>query len=100
MTTYSCIFNYYYFFTAAEKFLQESRTHEKFKQYNLRARALERSTCVRVEDLPAEANNDKMLLELYFEKWGGPVEEVITIPSEQAAILIFKEEEGKNVCSC
>ncbi|KAF4108227.1 hypothetical protein G5714_010986 [Onychostoma macrolepis] len=80
---------------AAEKFLEESRTHEKFKQYNLRACALERSTCVRVENLPAEANNSKMLLELYFEKWGGPVEEVITIPSEQAAIIIFKEEEAK-----
>ncbi|KAF4108229.1 protein mono-ADP-ribosyltransferase PARP14-like [Onychostoma macrolepis] len=81
--------------SAAEKFLEDSRTHEKFKQYNLRARALERSTCVRVEDLPAEANNNKMLLELYFEKWGGPVEEVITIPPEQAAIIIFKEEAAK-----
>ncbi|RXN29685.1 poly [ADP-ribose] polymerase 14-like protein [Labeo rohita] len=81
--------------SAAEKFLEESRTHEKFKQYNLSARALERSTCVRVEDLPVEANNNKMLLELYFEKWGGPVEEVITIPSEQAAIITFKEEEAK-----
>ncbi len=50
---------------------------------------------MRVENLPAEANNNKMLLELYFEKWGGPVEEVITIPSEHAAIIIFKEEEGK-----
>ncbi|XP_073686373.1 protein mono-ADP-ribosyltransferase PARP14 isoform X1 [Garra rufa] len=36
-----------------------------------------------------------MLLELYYEKWGGPVEEVITIPSEQAAIITFKEEEAK-----
>ncbi|XP_043106137.1 protein mono-ADP-ribosyltransferase PARP14-like isoform X2 [Puntigrus tetrazona] len=81
--------------SAAEKFLQDSRTHDKFKQYNLRACALERSTCVRVEDLPPEANNDEMLLELYFEKWGGPVEEVITIPAEQAAIIIFKEEEAK-----
>ncbi|XP_026129258.1 poly [ADP-ribose] polymerase 14-like isoform X3 [Carassius auratus] len=81
--------------SAAEKFLQDSRTHEKFKKKNLRACALERSTCVRVEDLPAEANNNKMLLELYFEKLGGPVEEVITIPAEQAAIIIFKEEEAK-----
>uniref|UniRef100_A0A8C1MH48 Poly [ADP-ribose] polymerase n=2 Tax=Cyprinus carpio TaxID=7962 RepID=A0A8C1MH48_CYPCA len=81
--------------SAAEQFLENSRTHEKFKRNNLRARALERSTCVRVEELPAEANNNKMLLELYFEKWGGPVEEVITIPSEQAAIIIFKEEEAK-----
>ncbi|XP_016340067.1 poly [ADP-ribose] polymerase 14-like isoform X4 [Sinocyclocheilus anshuiensis] len=81
--------------SAAEKFLEDSRTHDKFKKNNLRARALERSTSVRVENLPAEANNNKMLLELYFEKWGGPVVEVITIPSEQAAIIIFKEEEAK-----
>ncbi|XP_043106136.1 protein mono-ADP-ribosyltransferase PARP14-like isoform X1 [Puntigrus tetrazona] len=80
--------------SATEQFLEDSRTNEKFKQYKLRARALERSTCVRVEDLPPEANN-KMLLELYFEKWGGPVEEVIIIPEEQAAIIIFKEEEAK-----
>uniref|UniRef100_A0A8C1URK9 Poly [ADP-ribose] polymerase n=1 Tax=Cyprinus carpio TaxID=7962 RepID=A0A8C1URK9_CYPCA len=79
--------------SAAGKFLEDSRTHEKFKRNNLRARALERSTYVRVEELPAEAT--KMLLELYFEKWGGPVEEVITIPSEQAAMITFKEEEAK-----
>ncbi|KAK2871250.1 hypothetical protein Q8A67_023777 [Cirrhinus molitorella] len=80
---------------AVEKFLKDSSTHEKFKHYNLRASALERSTCVRVENLPPEANNNKMLLELYFEKWGGPVEEVITIPSEQAAIITLKDEEAK-----
>ncbi|KAG1971163.1 protein mono-ADP-ribosyltransferase PARP14-like [Pimephales promelas] len=79
----------------AVKFLEDSRTHKKFKKNDLRARALERSTCVRVENLPAEANNNKMLLELYFEKWGGPVEEVITIPAEQAAIITFEEEEAK-----
>uniref|UniRef100_A0A672S1J3 Poly [ADP-ribose] polymerase n=1 Tax=Sinocyclocheilus grahami TaxID=75366 RepID=A0A672S1J3_SINGR len=81
--------------STAEKFLEDSRTHDKFKKNNLRAHALERSTSVRVENLSAEANNNKMLLELYFEKWGGPVVEVITIPSEQAAIIIFKEEEAK-----
>ncbi|CAM4730206.1 unnamed protein product [Leuciscus chuanchicus] len=78
----------------AGQFLEDSRTHNKFKKNDLRARALERSTCVRVENLPAEANNNKMLLELYFEKWGGPVEEVITIPSEHAAIITFQEEEA------
>uniref|UniRef100_A0A671QDB4 Poly [ADP-ribose] polymerase n=1 Tax=Sinocyclocheilus anshuiensis TaxID=1608454 RepID=A0A671QDB4_9TELE len=81
---------------SAVKFLEDSGTHEKFKKNNLRARALERSTSVRVENLPAEANNNKMLLELYFEKWGGPVEEVITIPSEQAAMITFKAEEAKD----
>ncbi|XP_051767273.1 protein mono-ADP-ribosyltransferase PARP14 isoform X6 [Ctenopharyngodon idella] len=79
----------------AGKFLVDSRTHEEFKKNNLRARTLERSTCVRVENLPDEAKNNKMLLKLYFEKWGGPAEEVITIPSEQAAIITFKEEEAK-----
>ncbi|XP_026075337.1 poly [ADP-ribose] polymerase 14-like isoform X2 [Carassius auratus] len=81
--------------SAAEKFLEDSGTYDRFKKNNLRARALERSTSVRVENIPAEANNNKMLLELYFEKWGGPIEEVITIPSEQAAIIIFDEEEAK-----
>ncbi|XP_051540548.1 protein mono-ADP-ribosyltransferase PARP14-like isoform X2 [Myxocyprinus asiaticus] len=80
--------------SAAGKFLEKSRTHRNFQQYNLRARALERSTCVRVEDLPAEAN--EMLLELYFQKWGGPVEDIITVPSEKAAIMTFKKEEAKD----
>ncbi|ROL54451.1 Poly [ADP-ribose] polymerase 14 [Anabarilius grahami] len=79
----------------AEKFLVDNRTHEKFKKNNVRSRALERSTCVRVENLADEASKNKMLLELYFEKWGGPIEEMITIPSEQAAIITFKEEEAR-----
>ncbi|XP_065146256.1 uncharacterized protein [Paramisgurnus dabryanus] len=79
--------------SAVGKFLEESRTHKKFKDYGLKARALERSTCVRVENLPSDAN--KMLLELYFEKWGGPVQETITLPMEQAAIIKFKNEEDK-----
>lgn len=49
---------------------------------------------MRVENLSAEANN-KMLVELYFEKWGGPVENTIILPLEQAAIITFKNEEGK-----
>ncbi|XP_073770751.1 protein mono-ADP-ribosyltransferase PARP14 isoform X2 [Danio rerio] len=81
--------------SAAGSFLHDSRTNEKFKKINLKARALERSTCVRVENLPAEINNKNILLELYFEKLGGPVQDVFTIPSEQAAIITFKEEEAK-----
>nr|XP_055064620.1 uncharacterized protein LOC129447068 [Misgurnus anguillicaudatus] len=77
----------------AGKFIEECKTHRKFKDYGLKARALERSTCIRVENLPSDAN--KMLLELYFEKWGGPVEEIITLPMDQAAIITFKNEEDK-----
>ncbi|XP_048024160.1 protein mono-ADP-ribosyltransferase PARP14-like, partial [Megalobrama amblycephala] len=79
---------------AAGRFLVDSRKHETFKKNNLRARPLERSTCVRVENLPALVN--KTLLELIFEQWG-PVEEVFTIPSEHAAIITFKEEEAKEI---
>ncbi|XP_073672141.1 protein mono-ADP-ribosyltransferase PARP14-like [Paramisgurnus dabryanus] len=77
----------------AGKFLEESKTHRKFKDYGLKARAMERSTCIRVENLPSDAN--KMLLELYFEKWGGPVQEIIEFPKEQAAIITFKNVEDK-----
>ncbi|XP_073672142.1 protein mono-ADP-ribosyltransferase PARP14-like [Paramisgurnus dabryanus] len=79
--------------SAVGKFLEESRTHKKFKDCGLKARALERSTCIRVENLPSDAN--KVLLELYFEKWGGPIEEIITLPMEQAAIITFKNVEDK-----
>ncbi|KAA0703894.1 Poly [ADP-ribose] polymerase 14 [Triplophysa tibetana] len=80
--------------SAVGKFLEESQTHKKFQDYGWKARALEGSTCVRVENLSAEANN-KMLLELYFEKWGGPVEETIICPLEEAAIITFNNEEDK-----
>nr|XP_017213521.2 poly [ADP-ribose] polymerase 14 isoform X1 [Danio rerio] len=79
--------------SAAGKFLEDSKMHEKIKKNNLKVRSLERSTCVRVEDLPAEAN--EMLLELLFEKWGGPIQQIDTIPSEHAAIITFKDEEAK-----
>ncbi|TRZ00262.1 hypothetical protein DNTS_003714 [Danionella cerebrum] len=77
---------------AAGKFLDESRTNEMFKKNHLRARALEMSTSVWVEDL-YEPN--KLMLELYFEKLGGPVEDVSIIPLENAAIVTFKDEKGK-----
>ncbi|XP_073770752.1 protein mono-ADP-ribosyltransferase PARP14-like isoform X2 [Danio rerio] len=79
--------------SAAEKFLEDSRMHEKIKKNNLKTRPLERSTCVRVEDLPADAN--KMLLELLFENRCGPVQCIDIIPSEHAAIITFKKEEAK-----
>ncbi|XP_056323301.1 protein mono-ADP-ribosyltransferase PARP14 isoform X2 [Danio aesculapii] len=79
--------------SAAEKFLEDSRMHERMKKNNLKTRPLERSTCVRVEDLPADVN--KMLLELLFENRCGPVQCIDIIPSEHAAIITFKEEEAK-----
>lgn len=100
--TYSCTLLFLWlvyllsFLPAAGRFLVDSRKHETFKKNNLRARPLERSTCVLVENLPALVN--KTLLEQIFEQWG-PVEDVFTIPSEHAAIITFKEEEGINTCA-
>ncbi len=70
-------------------------THEKFKKNNLRVHALEKAHVFEWRIFQLRPATNKMLLELYFEKWGGPVEEVITIPSDQAAFITFKEVEGK-----
>lgn len=56
------------------------------------ARSLEISRSIKVENLPAVCAND--FLELYFDKWGGAVEKLDTIPDEQAAIVTFHDQEG------
>ncbi|KAL6472152.1 hypothetical protein MHYP_G00183400 [Metynnis hypsauchen] len=75
----------------AEKFLVESRSSKKFQQYGVRARALEKSGSVKVENLYGEVSAD--LLEVYFEKCSGLVENITMIPEEQAAIVTFHSEE-------
>ncbi|XP_036450537.1 LOW QUALITY PROTEIN: protein mono-ADP-ribosyltransferase PARP14-like [Colossoma macropomum] len=75
----------------AEKFLMESRSHKKFQQYGVRARALEKRRSVKVENVHGEISAD--LLEVYFEKCIGAVEKVTMIPEEQAAIVTFHSEE-------
>uniref|UniRef100_A0A3B4D6N2 PAR14-like first RRM domain-containing protein n=1 Tax=Pygocentrus nattereri TaxID=42514 RepID=A0A3B4D6N2_PYGNA len=82
-----------FLFAVAEKFLVESRSHKKFQQYGVRGRALEKSGSVKVESLHGEVSAD--LLEVYFEKCTGLVENVTMIPEEQAAIVTFHSEEGK-----
>ncbi|KAG7484123.1 hypothetical protein MATL_G00046000 [Megalops atlanticus] len=74
--------------TAAARFLSKCSQNSRFQQYGLRARVLEPTRSVRVENLPPQAVED--LLALYFEKereGGGPVEAVKMIPEEQAAII-------------
>ncbi|XP_053501931.1 protein mono-ADP-ribosyltransferase PARP14-like [Ictalurus furcatus] len=80
--------------SAAETFFIKCRSKEKYKDYGLTARALEKSKSVKVENLPAQCPED--LLELYFDNWGGMVERIDTIPDEQAAIVTFHDQEGKH----
>ncbi|XP_036451402.1 protein mono-ADP-ribosyltransferase PARP14-like [Colossoma macropomum] len=76
----------------SEKFLMESRSNTVFQQRCLLSRALEKSRSVKVENVPGEANKD--LLQLYFERWGGQVEDIITSPEEQTAIVTFHSQEA------
>ncbi|XP_036450536.1 protein mono-ADP-ribosyltransferase PARP14-like [Colossoma macropomum] len=82
--------------SVAEKFLVESRSNKKVQQYGLMGRALEKSRSVKVEHLPGQTSTD--LLELYFEKWGGAVKNITTVPEEQAAIVTFcKQQDAEKV---
>ncbi|XP_030648867.1 protein mono-ADP-ribosyltransferase PARP14-like [Chanos chanos] len=78
------------------KFLLQSRDNSRFQQHGLTARALEKTCCVRVENLPPQANED--LLELYFDKCGVKVKSVDLIPDEQAALVALqKPEEAERI---
>ncbi|KAL6472153.1 hypothetical protein MHYP_G00183410 [Metynnis hypsauchen] len=53
-----------------------------------------RTLSVRVDNVPADAVTDEDLLELCFEKWGGPVEAISSVPAEQAAIITFQSPDA------
>ncbi|KAL7391183.1 hypothetical protein ABVT39_005598 [Epinephelus coioides] len=70
-----------------ERFL--GRSSQKLQRHGLTARPLEAAESVRVESLPPTVVKD--MLELYFEKnWTLP-ENIVMIPSEQAAIATFSD---------
>ncbi|XP_078027150.1 protein mono-ADP-ribosyltransferase PARP14-like isoform X4 [Epinephelus lanceolatus] len=70
-----------------ERFL--GRSSQKLQRHGLTARLLEAAESVRVESLPPTVV--KEMLELYFEKnWTLP-ENIVMIPSEQAAIATFSD---------
>ncbi|XP_047660504.1 protein mono-ADP-ribosyltransferase PARP14-like [Tachysurus fulvidraco] len=77
--------------SAVENFLTECRTKKKFQEYGLKARHLEKSRSVKVENLPAQCFDQ--LLELYFEKHVGAVEGIKVIADEQVAIVTFKDHQ-------
>lgn len=71
----------------------EAKLNRKFQQYNLTTRVLEKTCCLRMEDLPPRANKD--LLELYCEKQRTEVKNITMIPEENAAVVRFQKPEGK-----
>ncbi|MCI4387957.1 hypothetical protein PGIGA_G00080100 [Pangasianodon gigas] len=77
---------------AVEKFLTECKTKRKFQDYGLKARRLEKSRSVKVENLPAQCAEE--FLELYFEKHVGAVERIKAIADEQAAIVTFHDQQA------
>lgn len=79
---------------AVEEFLTGCKTKKKFQQYGLKARRLEKSRSVKVENLPATCKDD--FLELYFEKHIGTVERIKAMADERAAIVTFKDQWGKS----
>uniref|UniRef100_A0AAR2JBB2 Poly [ADP-ribose] polymerase n=1 Tax=Pygocentrus nattereri TaxID=42514 RepID=A0AAR2JBB2_PYGNA len=54
----------------------------------------QRTLSVRVDNVPADAVTNKDLLDLYFEKWGGPIETISSIPEKQAAIITFRSPDA------
>ncbi|XP_036451403.1 protein mono-ADP-ribosyltransferase PARP14-like [Colossoma macropomum] len=54
----------------------------------------QRALSVRVNNVPADAVTDEDILELCFEKWGGPIEAISSIPAEQAAIITFQSPDA------
>ncbi|KAI3372978.1 hypothetical protein L3Q82_023420, partial [Scortum barcoo] len=63
--------------------------NQKLQKHKLTARRLEAANSVRVENLPPTV--DKELLDLYFEKnWAMP-DNIVMIPTEQAAIVTFSD---------
>ncbi|XP_076875523.1 protein mono-ADP-ribosyltransferase PARP14 isoform X2 [Brachyhypopomus gauderio] len=52
------------------------------------------SSSVKVCHLPPDAITNRDLLELFFQKWGGPVKTISTIPEEHAAIITFHTQDA------
>lgn len=65
----------------------------KFQECGLKARRLEKSKSVKVENLPAQCNEE--FLALYFEKYIGAVKKVEAIADENVAIVTFQAQYGK-----
>ncbi|XP_048839122.1 protein mono-ADP-ribosyltransferase PARP14-like [Brienomyrus brachyistius] len=78
----------------ATQFLSKCVKNNRFQQSGFKARLLERTRSVRVENLPPQVMKD--MLELYFERkkeGGGEIEAIKMIPEEEAAIVTFLDPE-------
>ncbi|KAK3549858.1 hypothetical protein QTP86_015477 [Hemibagrus guttatus] len=77
---------------AVEKFLKECGTKRKFLEFGFKARRLEKSRSVKVENLPTQCPDQ--FLELYFEKHVGAVERIKVIADERVAIITFQDHQA------
>lgn len=63
------------------------------KRKNLEISLLDKTTKVKVEDLPPGMNSD--YISLYFEKFGEIVGDVEMLEDDESAIITFNVHEGK-----
>ncbi|XP_060765229.1 protein mono-ADP-ribosyltransferase PARP14-like isoform X2 [Neoarius graeffei] len=77
---------------AVQMFLTECRNKRKFQEHGLKARHLEKSRTVKVENLPEQCPEE--FLELYFEKHVGAVERIKAVADEKAAIVTFHDQQA------
>ncbi|XP_063060298.1 protein mono-ADP-ribosyltransferase PARP14-like [Engraulis encrasicolus] len=79
----------------AKKFQAEAKRNKRFQDYSLSARFLERTCCLRIDDLPPHANEE--LLVLYCENKKVDVQNVYVMPEENAAIVTFQKPEDAEI---
>ncbi|XP_063060299.1 protein mono-ADP-ribosyltransferase PARP14-like [Engraulis encrasicolus] len=73
----------------AKKFQAEAKHNKRFQDHRLSSRFLDRTCCLRIEDLPPQVDDE--LLSLYCEKMKVGVQCVNMIPEENAAIITFQK---------
>ncbi|XP_026521207.1 poly [ADP-ribose] polymerase 14-like [Notechis scutatus] len=80
--------------TAAADFLKQCSKNHRFQQYGLRARPLELTPVIKVENIPAATSSE--FLTLYFEspKHGGQVSDIQLLPREDSALVTFGDSQA------
>ncbi|XP_070804747.1 protein mono-ADP-ribosyltransferase PARP14-like [Pituophis catenifer annectens] len=81
--------------TAAANFLKQCSKNHRFQQYRFRARLLELTHVIKVENIPAATSSE--FLTLYFESpkhGGGQVTDIQMLPTEDSALVTFGDSQA------
>uniref|UniRef100_A0A8C5SFI7 Poly [ADP-ribose] polymerase n=1 Tax=Laticauda laticaudata TaxID=8630 RepID=A0A8C5SFI7_LATLA len=81
--------------TAAADFLKQCSKNHRFQQYGLKARPLELTPVIKVENIPAATSSE--FLTLYFESpkhGGGQVSGIQLLPREDSALVTFGDSQA------